>query len=274
MKRTYITLESKLLGKPMDTIVYGDAGYPVIVFPTQDSPCTNFEEFGMIDTLADYIDGGKIQLFCASSIDVETWSDAAGDKTARAAREEVYYRAVCEELLPFVHATNGSTLRPLCMGCSMGATHSAIFALRRPDLFQGCLALSGVYGSQIFYGDWMDGTLYENVPCAFLPNMPADHPYVTLYNERQLVFCVGQGAWEEDGVSTQRVMDEAFQRLGVNAWCDYWGFDVNHDWPWWKKQVRYFLPTVLEGVEKSLAAEAAAASAAAAAEGQPTGKEA
>ena len=26
---------------------------------------------------------------------------------------------------------------------------------------------------------------------------------------------------------------------------DYWGLDVNHDWPWWKKQIRYFLPNVV-----------------------------
>jgi len=23
---------------------------------------------------------------------------------------------------------------------------------------------------------------------------------------------------------------------------DFWGFDVEHDWRWWKQQIRYFLP--------------------------------
>lgn len=255
MKREVVSHRSSQLNKYMDLIVYGEKGYPVVVFPTQDAPCTNFEDFGMVDTLADYIESGKIQLFCASSIDAETWSDAAGDKEMRSEREEAYYRYVVDELVPYIHEKNGSDLRPLAIGCSMGATHAAIFALRRPDLFQGCIGLSGVYSSQLFYGNWMDDTLYANDPCAFLPNMPEDHPYVALYNQRQLCFCVGQGAWEEDGVRTQRVLDEEFERLGVGAWCDYWGFDVNHDWPWWKKQIRYFLPIVLDDIQKSLAAE-------------------
>jgi len=24
-------------------------------------------------------------------------------------------------------------------------------------------------------------------------------------------------------------------------WVDLWGHDVNHDWPWWRKQFPYFL---------------------------------
>ena len=29
--------------------------------------------------------------------------------------------------------------------------------------------------------------------------------------------------------------------MGIDAWIDYWGYDVNHDWPWWYKQMNYFL---------------------------------
>lgn len=250
MNREWVTQYSTNLDKEMHLLVYGDGGYPVVVFETQDSMCNSFEDFGMIDTLADFIEDGLIQLFCVDSVDSESWSNAFGDKGWRAWRQESYVRYICDEVIPFVHERNGSGLRPLALGCSMGATHSAIFALRRPDLFQGCIAMSGVYDAAYFFGDWMDETLYNNSPCAFLPNMPEDHPYVDVYNHRQIVLCVGQGAWEDEGVRTQRILDAAFRRLGVNAWCDYWGYDVNHDWPWWKQQVRYFLPIVLDDIDK------------------------
>ena len=42
--------------------------------------CDNFENFGMIDVLQDYIDGGKIQLFSVDTVDKESWSDTWGDK--------------------------------------------------------------------------------------------------------------------------------------------------------------------------------------------------
>ncbi|NLG58370.1 MAG: transposase, partial [Clostridiales bacterium] len=35
---------------------------------------------------------------------------------------------------------------------------------------------------------------------------------------------------------------------GIHAWVDIWGEDVNHDWPWWRRQMAYFLPKVMEGV--------------------------
>ncbi|MDY5003154.1 MAG: alpha/beta hydrolase-fold protein [Atopobiaceae bacterium] len=258
MYRDAISYHSNVLGEDLGVIVYGMTGYPIIVFQTQDSKCTNYEDFGMISELADYIDGGKVQLFCVDSIDQESWSNTNGDKSWRAQRQEDYFRFVTDELVPYVHDRNGSDLRPLATGCSMGATHSAIAALRRPDLFQGCIALSGVYRTSFFFGDWMDENLYMNDMVQMLHDLPADHPYIDLYNHRSLCFCVGQGAWE-DGLSDLRDMDASFKRLGISAWCDFWGYDVNHDWPWWKKQMRYFLPIVLEDVKKELAEEAAEA---------------
>lgn len=258
MYRDAISYHSNVLGEDLGVIVYGMTGYPIIVFQTQDSKCTNYEDFGMISELADYIDGGKVQLFCVDSIDQESWSNTNGDKSWRSQRQEDYFRFVTDELVPYVHDRNGSDLRPLATGCSMGATHSAIAALRRPDLFQGCIALSGVYRTSFFFGDWMDENLYMNDMVQMLHDLPADHPYIDLYNHRSLCFCVGQGAWE-DGLSDLRDMDASFKRLGISAWCDFWGYDVNHDWPWWKKQMRYFLPIVLEDVKKELAEEAASA---------------
>ncbi|MBR3165715.1 MAG: esterase, partial [Lachnospiraceae bacterium] len=60
-----------------------------------------------------------------------------------------------------------------------------------------------------------------------------------------IIFCCGQGAWEEDGVRTLNYLDSVFRKKAIYAWCDFWGHDVNHDWPWWFKQMRYFLPYML-----------------------------
>lgn len=255
-KRELVSRYSENLDRYMDLIVYGEGGYPVIVFPTQDSPCTNWEDFGLIDTIDDYIGSGTLQLFCVSNVDKDSWSAADRDKGERAELVEAYYRYVADELTPLVHELSGSASRPLLAGCSMGATHAVIFALRRPDLFQGCIALSGVYDAKYFFDGWMNETLYASSPVDFLPNMASDHPYIDIYNQRQLVLCVGRGAWEDEGVATQHVLDDAFRRLGIGAWCDFWGTDVNHDWPWWKKQIRYFLPIVLQDMKKTLAIEA------------------
>lgn len=258
MDKKMVVRHSEVLGEDLDVIVYGTAGQPVMAFAPLGQRPESLEEVGLVDELSDYLDAGVIQLFSVSNVDGESWG-SDGYAVERAARQEAYYQAVCEEIVPLVAEVSGSGTRPLALGFDLGATHAAVFALRRPDLFQGCVCLSGVYDASRYFGDWMDATLYDNTPCAFLPNMPTDHPYIALYNQRQLLFCCGQEGSEADSLRTTREIDAQLQRLGVEAWCDYWGGDVSHTWFWWKKQIRYFMPIVLEDVEKTTAAEKAAA---------------
>ena len=254
MDKKNIVCTSSILGEDMHVIAYGKKGLPVVVFPTQGQAPESLEEVGVIDELADYLDSGTIQLFCTETVDNESWG-GAGDPAERAQRQETYYHYVVDELVPLVAKMNKSGARPLALGFDAGATQASVVALRRPDLFQGCVCLSGCYDARRYFGDWMDATLYDNTPCAFLSQMPVDHPYVAVYNQRQLLFCTGQEASEADALRSTHEMGEQFARLGVDVWCDYWGADVTHTWFWWKKQLRYFLPIVLDDVEKTTAAE-------------------
>ena len=253
MTKKNVVCASTILGKEMHVIVHGEKGLPVIVFPTQGQSPESLEEVGLVDELEDYIDSGIIQLFCTETVDDESWG-GEGDPAERAQRQETYYHYVVDELVPLVAKMNKGG-RPLALGFDAGATQASIVALRRPDLFQGCVCLSGCYDARRYFGDWMDATLYDNTPCAFLPNMDAEHPYVAMYNQRQLLFCTGQEASEEDSLRSTHEMQTQLARLGVDAWCDFWGGDVTHTWYWWKKQIRYFLPIVLADVEKTRAAE-------------------
>ena len=132
----------------------------------------------------------------------------------------------------------------MTFGMSMGATHALNLYLRFPDLFDRCLALSGVYNASFFLGDYMDEIVYQNSATDYMSHMEIGHPFIEKYNEHKAVVCVGKGAWEEPW--STYFLDEQFHRLGINIWVDYWGEDVNHDWPWWHKQVPYFLPYLLE----------------------------
>ena len=175
MDKKSVVCGSAILGKDMHVNVYGKKGLPVVMFPTLAASPESLEDAGVVDELAEYLDSGIIQLFCTETVDQESWA-ADGDPKERAQRQETYYHYVVDELVPLVHKVSKSTARPLAMGCDMGATHAAIALLRRPDLFQGCVCLSGSYDARRYFGDWMDATLYENTPCAFLPQMPLDHP--------------------------------------------------------------------------------------------------
>ena len=234
------------LDREMNIRVYGHDGLPLVAFPCQNGDCYNYEGYGFLDNIADFIEGGAIQLYVVDTVDVESWSDVYGDKGWRAWRQEQYYHYIVEEVLPCIYSRNHSGKMPVAFGCSLGATHAAIVFLRRSDLFGGCLALSGAYDAKYFFDGWVNDVLYRNSPVHFMENLPTDHWYVGLYNQRKPIFCVGQGPWEDEGRRTTAILRDIFQAKGIGAWCDFWGYDVDHDWPWWKKQMRYFLPYLLE----------------------------
>ena len=66
-----------------------------------------------------------------------------------------------------------------------------------------------------------------------------------LYNQKKMVLCIGQGQWEDEGRVTTARLRDIFAEKGIHAWVDFWGYDVDHDWPWWKKQIVYFLPYLM-----------------------------
>ena len=245
MKREFVTHYSTHLQREMHMLVYGETGVPVLSFPCQDGMGDNWESFQMPEELSAYIESGQMQLFCVDTVDTESWADKAGDKDHRAWIQEMYFRYITEEALAEVQKINGTGKLALATGYSLGALHAAIVFFRRPDLFRGVLSCSGCYDGPHFFEGWCSSTLYDNSPLDFLKNMPKDHPYIELYNQKKIVLCVGQGRWEDDLLASTRRLDTLLAEKNVPHWFDYWGFDVDHDWPWWRNQIWYFMNKIV-----------------------------
>lgn len=141
MKREYRSWYSDRLQREMNIRVYGHTGTPLLILPTQDSMCDNFENFGMIDTVR-----RRSRRARSSSSPSTRWTARLGrtsgaTRLARA-RQEDYYNYLIEEVLPFIRTENGTGRLPIAVGCSLGGLHAAIVFLRRPDLFGGMMSLS------------------------------------------------------------------------------------------------------------------------------------
>lgn len=243
MKTEYFKEYSPALGRDMEFMVYGHAGRPVLYIPCQDGRFHDFGDFHMADTLAPWIDSGQIIVFSVDTIDKETWSDKNGDPYWRARRHEQWMSYLFYEMAPrMLDWTHQDGV--IAFGCSLGATHAANLYFRRPDLFDGLLALSGIYDAAYGFDGYMDDLVYLNSPVHFLNGLSPDHETVRRLKNNRGIICVGLGAWEQPD-STRRV-DELCRQKGIPVWVDYWGSDVNHDWPWWHKQVTYFAPFLLD----------------------------
>lgn len=251
MNIKYYKEYSHHLNRDMEFKVYGHSGQPILIFPCQDGRFYDFENFKMVDTVSDLIEDGVIQLFCCDSMDEESWSAFDKDPRQRILSHEIWYHYIVDELVPRIlqinyeidknHYINGI----FTAGCSMGAAHAANFLFRNPDTFKATIALSGYYDSNLFFGDYCDDLVYNNAPVKYINGMSYDHPYVEKYRKCKIILCCGQGDWEEPAIETTTRMGELLYYKDIPALVDLWGYDVNHDWNWWKIQFRYFLEKLL-----------------------------
>ncbi len=249
MEKQYFREYSPVLEREMEWKVYGRRGRPVLFIPCQDGRFFDFEDFGMAAAWSPWISSGQVMVFAIDTLDKETWSNKGGDPYWRIRRHEQWVRYITDEMVPKIREMacrrNGWEEAPgvLTFGCSLGATHAVNLYFRRPDLFSGTLALSGIYTADYGFDGYMDDLVYLNSPVHYMENLPEDHPYIPVFNSQRAVICVGQGPWEQPATTYQ--LADILRRKDIHTWVDFWGHDCAHDWPWWFQQVTYFLPWLL-----------------------------
>lgn len=245
MKISYHKEYSHFLNRDMEYKIYGDKGKPVLVFPTSCGRFYQYEDSGMIEALSSYINEGKIQVWTCDSIDEETFFSDNWNIDEKINRHEQYDKYIAKELIPSIlHKSKennfGTDQKILVTGCSMGAFHSANFFFRHPDYFSDLIALSGVYSTNYFFGDYRTTPVYLNSPLHYLKNLNDDY-YLNKYRGSNIIVCCGQGEYEDEMIYETHLLKELLLEKNIPAWIEFWGHDVNHDWNWWKKQIQYYL---------------------------------
>jgi esterase/lipase superfamily enzyme len=223
----------------MEFRVYGHAGKPAIVFPSQEGRFFEYHDFGMVDAVKPWLDAGKLRLITVDGLDGQTWLNNSAHPRDRALRAHAYDRYIINEIVPFVEKM-APDQGIMLTGCSMGGYHSANVFFRHPGRFDSLIAISGVYRLNLFLGDYMDEEVYFHVPLAYLPNLN-DTASLEALRKGKIAVVVGQGAWEDDMVADTQALQRILEAKKVPARFDYWGHDVDHDWPWWRKMMPYFL---------------------------------
>lgn len=264
----------------MEYKIYGQDGQGVLVFPSQNQAFYEWEDNGMVEALSPMIEAGYIHLICCDSIDSETWSvvddnlDRQHDYLSLIERHENWYNYVIEELIPEVN--NGERL--VVTGCSMGGYHAGNIFFRRPDLFDTLISLSGLFHADYFFPGFDDSGLphcpltenycgkqtwandldeaseliRRNSPLHYLPKQVDPNLFNSLYRQKQIILCCGQGDYEDVTLASTLALGRLLEEKDIPAWVDIWGNDVNHGFDWWRKQAVYFFGKLF--VQKRVAA--------------------
>jgi esterase/lipase superfamily enzyme len=237
VNREYASWDSPILGRKMELLWFGHAGRPMIWFPTSKGRFYQNEDFGLIGAVGDHLDAGRLQVACVDSVDAESFYADDRPPAERIARHDQYDRYIAQEVVPFVQHRVAAGSKIGTLGASFGAYHAVNFGLRHPDICDQAVGFSGKYDIHSFLDGYWDDTCYFHCPTAYVPNM--DGEWIGKLSRMDIAIVTGE---TDNILEGSRQMIGILQSKGIRHRGDIWRAPYGHDWPWWKEQIRHYVP--------------------------------
>jgi esterase/lipase superfamily enzyme len=232
---------SERLGKDMPIATYGSFGFALLLVPTAAADFLEYERFQLMDALQPFIDGGKVKVFSINSINNESWLHDTMEPHHKAIRQQQFNSYVFDEVIPYIKNSTSHDTPIITCGASFGALHSMNLFLKRPDLINGVLALSGVYDLSEYTKGFFNDDVYFNSPEHYMPNLTDHYLLEQIRRSNHIHIFSGSGEYE-DPAASQRFARILYNK-GINYELDVWGTEWRHDWTTWRKVLPHYLGT-------------------------------
>jgi esterase/lipase superfamily enzyme len=239
MERNITSWYSPRLEKEMPIAVYGYYGFSLLLVPTAAADFLEYERFQLIDALAPLINTGKVKVFSINSINNESWLNSHMDPRHKVIRHNQFNNYVYEEVLPFVKNHTSQDTPVIICGASFGALHSMNLFLKRPDLINGVIAMSGVYDLTEYTRGYYDEDVYFNSPQHYMPNLTDHNILQQVRSSPHIHIFSGSGPYEDPDAS--RSFASILYNKGINYELDIWGEEWPHDWNTWRKVLPHYI---------------------------------
>jgi len=238
MKRELTSWYSHALEKEMPVATYGHYGFALLLIPTAAADFLEYERFQLIDAISAFINEGKLKVFSINSINNESWLNKQMEGAHKAIRHNQFNEYVFNEVIPFIKNNTSWETPIIVSGASFGALHSMNLFLKRPDLINGTIAMSGVYDLTEYTDGYYDEQVYFNSPIHYIPNLTDDW-FLSRIRTGNIIIATGSGAYEDPNAN--RRFSEVLHTKSIPHKLDIWGEDITHDWPTWRKNASPFL---------------------------------
>ena len=230
---------SPSLNKEMPIATYGDFGLALLLVPTAAADYLEYERFQMMDHLAPVINSGKVKVFSIDSINNDSWMNNEMNPRDKSIRHQHWNNYIYNEVVPFIRNSTSPETPVITCGASFGALHSMNLFLKRPDIINGVIAMSGVYDLTEYTKGHFDDDVYFNSPSHYIPNLTDHNTLELIRRSNNIHILTGSGAYEDPGASG-RFAKQLYDK-GINYELDIWGEDWTHDWPTWRAMLPHYL---------------------------------
>jgi len=241
MRRDLNSWFSPALQKEMPIVTYGYSGFALLLVPTAAADYLEYERFQLIDTLAPFLESGKVKIFSINSINNESWLNNQMLGEHKAIRHNQFNDYVFNEVIPFIKNSTSQETPIILSGASFGALHSMNLFLKRPDLINGVIAMSGVYDLSEYTKGFYDEQVYYNSPMQYMANLTNHDILEVIRISNHIHIVTGSGDYEDPNASGK--FAELLYSKGINYELDIWGSEFKHDWPTWRAILPHYLAT-------------------------------
>jgi esterase/lipase superfamily enzyme len=231
LKEEYHKWYSPTLSKEMEMMVYGHAGYPVILFPTTMGRYYECKDFKLIESAQWFLDQGLVQIYCPDSVNELSWYNKGIHPAERVKNHMWYDKFILEELVSSICHQKGMS-KVAVAGPSFGGYQAANFAFRHPDKVSHMFSMSGSFDIKSFLDGYYDDNCYFNNPVDYLPD--SNHP--DLWNMK---IVLGVGEWDICLDANQKLTN-ILNAKKIPHWYDVRKW-AEHDWPLWRDMFPHYL---------------------------------
>jgi esterase/lipase superfamily enzyme len=234
LREEYAKWYSHTIGRDFEMLVFGHAGYPVILFPTSMGRFYQNKDFGLIESVRWFVEQGLVRIYCPDSIDTDSWYNKQVHPSIRAYNHTLYDVLIREEVVKrALYECN--TGKVALAGCSFGAYHATNFGLRYPEMTGFIFNMGGAFDIRRQVGEYYDDNVYFNNPPDFLPG--SQHSALW---EMLLVWGVGEHDFCRPA---NEKMAHIASHKQLRSWLDIRPGGV-HDWWSWKEMFPHYLSLI------------------------------
>jgi len=234
MREEHFKWYSPNLSSETEMLVFGHAGYPIILFPTSMGSYHENKDQGLIASAKWYIDQGLIQIFCPASIDKDSFYNKGIHPSQRIKNHVWYDKMICHEIVERVK-NNTAAGKVVVAGCSFGGYHAANFALRHPGYVSHMFSMSGAFDIKSFMGGFHNDDVFYNSPEDYLHGL----------NDRELWnmdIVLGTSNWDIC-LDANHKLSKVLSQRNIHHWLDV-RQDREHDWPVWREMFPHYLSRI------------------------------
>ncbi|MBB6325313.1 esterase/lipase superfamily enzyme [Algoriphagus iocasae] len=234
MKEEYFKWFSNFLQRDVQMLVFGHAGYPVVLFPTSKGSFHENRDMGLITSAQWYIEQGLIQIYCPESNDAQSFYNKSVHPHQRIEQHVAYDKMICHELVERIRL-NTRVGKVVTAGCSFGGYHAANFAFRHPGYVSHMFSMSGAFSIRSFMDGYVHDDIYYNSPLEFLGALHDNE----LWN---MDIVLGTSNWDICYDSNLQ-LHEVLKSRGLPHWLDV-RQNRQHDWDVWKEMFPHYLSRI------------------------------